>query len=93
MQATPLGVTKKPLDRMEKEKQDKVIDGKEDKSIIEVLNTVKATEVEGGLHVTPNEVLLLSSTFMSFLMLVNLQQPVCVVRSLGSGGGLLHSIH
>ncbi|KAI6111678.1 cytochrome P450 [Pisolithus thermaeus] len=46
MQATLSGVAKKLLDRMEKEKKDGVIDGKEDKSII-----------GGERHVTPDEVL------------------------------------
>ncbi|KAI6160271.1 cytochrome P450 [Pisolithus thermaeus] len=55
MQATLSGVAKKLLDRMEKEKKDGVVDGKEDKSIIGVL--IKATEAEGGRHVTPDEVL------------------------------------
>ncbi|KAI6103762.1 cytochrome P450 [Pisolithus croceorrhizus] len=55
MQATLSGVAKKLLDRMEKEKKDGVIDGKEDKSIIGVL--IKSTEAEGERHVTPDEVL------------------------------------
>ncbi|KAI6044112.1 cytochrome P450 [Pisolithus marmoratus] len=55
MQETLSGVAKKLLERMEKEKEEGVIDGKEDRSIIGVL--IKATEAEGGRHVTPEEVL------------------------------------
>ncbi|KAI6044115.1 cytochrome P450 [Pisolithus marmoratus] len=55
MQETLSGVAKKLLEKMEKEKEEGVIDGKEDRSIIGVL--IKATEAEGGRHVTPEEVL------------------------------------
>ncbi|KAI6147911.1 cytochrome P450 [Pisolithus tinctorius] len=55
MQNTLSGIAKKLLDRVEKEKKEGVIDGKEDKSIIGVL--IKATEAEGGRHVTSEEVL------------------------------------
>ncbi|KAI6012677.1 cytochrome P450 [Pisolithus orientalis] len=55
MQETLSGVAKNLLERMEREQKEGVIDGKEDKSIIGVL--IKATEAEGGRHVTPEEVL------------------------------------
>ncbi|KAI6000267.1 cytochrome P450 [Pisolithus marmoratus] len=55
MQETLSGVAKKLLERMEKEKKEGVVDGREDKSIIGVL--IKGTEAEGGRHVTPEEVL------------------------------------
>ncbi|KAI6100300.1 hypothetical protein F5141DRAFT_1066356 [Pisolithus sp. B1] len=52
MQATLSGVTKKLLGRMEKEKKNRVIDGKDDKFIVG-----SKLLVEGGQHVTPDEVL------------------------------------
>ncbi|KAI6154113.1 cytochrome P450 [Pisolithus tinctorius] len=55
MQETLSGVAKNLLERMEREQKEGVVDGKEDKSIIGVL--IKATEAEGGRHVTPEEVL------------------------------------
>ncbi|KAI6030993.1 cytochrome P450 [Pisolithus marmoratus] len=62
MQETLSGVAKKLLARMEKEKEEGVIDGKRGQTY-RGPSLVKATEAEGGRHVTPEEVLVVVITY------------------------------